>query len=56
MWGWRRRFCPPGVENADKTDLRVQPFGVGRNFEHRGGTGVEKQVIQYPGVALAEWL
>jgi hypothetical protein len=42
------------VQNADETNLRAQPFGVGRNFEHGGSAGAEKQVIQNPGVAQTE--
>ncbi len=45
---------PPCVQNADETNLRAQPFGVGRNLEHGISAGAEKQVIQNPGVTLTQ--
>ena len=35
-------ILPPRVQNADETDLRTQPLGIGRHFEHGVRAGPEK--------------
>ena len=42
------------MQNADETNLRTQPLGIGRHFEHSIRAGAEEQVIQNPGVAQTE--
>ena len=44
----------PSVKDADETNLRTQPFGIGRHFEHGVGAGAKEQVIQNPGVAQTQ--
>lgn len=49
----QEQVLPPCVQNAEESDVRAQAFGVGRDFEHGGGTGAEEQIVQNPGVAQA---
>ena len=50
----QEQVLSPGVQDADEADLRTEPLRVGGDFEHSGGAGAEKQVVQKPGIALAE--
>ena len=50
----QEQVLPPGVQDADETNLRTQSFGIGRHFEHGVRAGAEEQVIQNPGVAQTE--
>ena len=38
----------PGVQHAEKADLRAQPLGIGRDFQQRRGGAAEQQVVQQP--------
>ncbi len=38
----------PGVQHAQKADLRTQPFRVGRHFQQGGGHASEQQVCRAP--------
>ncbi len=45
---------PPGVEDAQETDLSTEVSGIGGDFEQRRRAGAKEQVIQARGVALAQ--
>jgi hypothetical protein len=42
------------MENTDESDMRSQPLGIGRDFEHGCRARAEEQVVQDAGVVSAE--
>src|SRR5258708_19211189 len=44
--GMMLEVLPPGMEHAEKPDLRAEVFGVAGKLEERSGTGAEEQVIE----------
>ena len=46
---------PPGVQHTQEPDVRTEPFGVGCQFEQRGGTGFEQQGEQHSLVLPDDW-
>ena len=39
---------PPGMEHAEKPNVRSQVLGIASEFEQRSGTGAEEQIIEHP--------
>jgi hypothetical protein len=37
--GMKEQVLSPGMQDADKPNLRAEPLGLGRDFEHGRGTG-----------------
>ena len=60
--GWNRavymrmeqQVLTPGVQDAQKTDLRPQMLRVGRNLKECGCAGLEQQAIEHFRVVLAK--
>jgi hypothetical protein len=44
--GMMLEVLSPGMEHAEKPDLRAEVFGVAGKFEQRSGTGAEEQIIE----------
>jgi len=40
------KVLSPGMEHAEQTDIGSQVRRVASDFEQRGGTGAEEQVVQ----------
>ena len=39
------QILPPGVQDAEKTDLGAQVLGIGRNLQQSLSAGAKQQVI-----------
>ena len=44
----------PGVQDAEKSDLRAEMFGIGSYFQQGGGSGSEQEMIKLPRVVLRQ--
>jgi len=61
--GWNRavhvwmeqKVLSPGVQDAQKTNLRSQVLRVGRDFQEGGRAGLKQEVIEYFRMVLAKW-
>jgi len=52
--GMMLEVLSPGMEHAEKTDVRSQVLGVTSQFEHRRGASAVEQVVQQPLVLQCE--
>ena len=43
------------MQDAQKTDLSTQVFGIGRDLQHGGRAGLEQEVIKDARIALTKW-
>ena len=49
-------ILPPGMQDAEESDLRAQMFGIGRDLQQSRGAGAEQKIVDdllvlqsYPG-------
>src|ERR1039457_1976065 len=52
--GMEQKVLSPGVQDAQKTDLRSQVLRVGRDFQEGGRAGLKQEVIEYFRMVLAK--
>ena len=52
--GVRLQGLSPGVQDAEKSDLRAEMFGIGSYFQQGGGSGSEQEMIKLPRVVLRQ--
>ena len=50
----RQQILSPCVQDAQKTDLSTQVFGIGRDFQHGGRAGLKQKVIEDTRIALTK--
>jgi hypothetical protein len=42
----QQQILPPGMKNADETDISTQVLGVSRQFQSGGGACAKKQFVK----------